>query len=225
MTTEDHGRTATPTDEEADEDRGRFLAFSDGVFAFAATLLVVTLTAPAVQRGHFSELPQKLLDLWPQALAYAISFLVVSRFWAVHRQLFRRIRRLDGALLGMNTGTLLLVAALPFPTSVLGLYGTAPVAVALYAGTLTAIGLFLLAIRLYALSKTLMRRDPTPGADRTDTLRAALFPLLFVSSIPIAYIGAPSHAVFSWLLLIPLNMALNRLAGRQSPHRASRPAR
>src|SRR5712691_2514382 len=139
MTTEDETRIDRATGDEADEDRARFLAFSDGVFAFAATLLAVSLAAPVLRPGQLSELPRKLVDLWPQALAYAISFLVVASFWGAHRQLFRRIPRLDDALVTMNIALLLLIAALPFPTALLGLYASAPIAVVLYAAVLTAI--------------------------------------------------------------------------------------
>jgi TMEM175 potassium channel family protein len=86
-----HVDRATDFDETAVEDRGRFLAFSDGVFAFAATLLVVSLAAPALHPDQLSRLPGELMALWPQALAYAISFLVVTSYWGAHRQLFRQI--------------------------------------------------------------------------------------------------------------------------------------
>jgi uncharacterized membrane protein len=221
MTSQEADRSDGTTDEEAGEDRGRFLAFSDGVFAFAATLLVVSLAAPVVGHDQESDLTSRLVALWPQALAYAISFLVVTSFWSAHRQLFRRIRRLDATLTAMNAGLLLLVAALPFPSSVLGLYASTPVAVALYAGTLTAIGILLLAVRLYALSENLFRRTGGgPHEDRVETLQALSYPAVFALSIPIAYATIPSRAMYFWIVLIPLNMALNRLRRRRPPHRA-----
>ena len=48
MASHEDDRGDRTTDEETGEDRDRFLAFSDGVFAFAATLLVVSLAAPVV---------------------------------------------------------------------------------------------------------------------------------------------------------------------------------
>jgi TMEM175 potassium channel family protein len=208
---DDHSRGAAESDEaEAGEDRSRFLAFSDGVFAFAATLLVVSLAAPVLQRGELSHLTSDLLALWPQALAYAISFLVVSSFWAAHRQLFRHISRLDDRVIVMNSVLLLLIAALPFPSSVLGLYSSAPVAVALYAATLTAIGLLLSGLRMYALSRNLFRHRASPQLERIDSLRSVSYPAVFAVSIPIAYAVSPNIAMYSWLLLIPLNMLLSR---------------
>jgi uncharacterized membrane protein len=217
---------ATGFDEAADEDRGRFLAFSDGVFAFAATLLVVSLAAPALHSDQLAHLPRELMALWPQALAYAISFLVVTSYWGAHRQLFRQIPRLDEALIAMNAGLLLLIAALPFPSSVLGLYSSQPIAVALYAATLTAIGLMMFGIRIYALSKGLLRHHAVPQAVRTDTLRSLSYPAVFAASVPLAYAGSPSRAMYLWLLLIPLNVLLNRSRrGKPAEHVQQRPAR
>jgi uncharacterized membrane protein len=201
---------ATDFDETDGEDRGRFLAFSDGVFAFAATLLVVSLAAPALHSGQLSRLPGELTALWPQALAYAISFLVVTSYWGAHRQLFRQIPRLDDVLTGMNAVLLLLIAALPFPSSVLGLYSSQPIAVALYAVTLTAIGLVLFGIRSYALSKGLLRHHATPRAVRAGTLRSLSYPAVFATSVPLAYASSPNRAMYFWLLLIPLNVLLDR---------------
>jgi uncharacterized membrane protein len=219
---DDHTPGTAESDEaEAGEDRSRFLAFSDGVFAFAATLLVVSLAAPVLKRGEISRLTGDLLALWPQALAYAISFLVVTSFWAAHRQLLRRISRLDERVIVMNSLLLLLIAALPFPSSVLGLYASAPVAVALYAATLTAIGLLLSGLRLYALSRNLFRRRASPELERIDSLRSVSYPAVFAGSIPIAYAVSPSIAMYFWLMLIPLNMLLSRWVRRVGERGAS----
>jgi uncharacterized membrane protein len=208
-------RAAGSDDDAAGEDRSRFLAFSDGVFAFAATLLVVNLAAPVVRDGELSRLTGDLLALWPAALAYAISFLVVSSFWAAHRQLFRHVSRLDERVVAMNSMLLLFVAALPFPSSVLGLYASAPIAVALYAATLTAIGLLLSSIRLYALWRKLYRHPATPQLERIGTLRSLSYPAVFAGSVPVAYAVSPRLAMYSWLLLFPLNALLNRLGRRR----------
>jgi uncharacterized membrane protein len=212
-------------DEQTPEDRGRFFAFSDGVFAFAATLLAISLGAPDLRTGQLSLLPSDLVALWPKALAYAISFLVVSRYWGAHRQLFRHIHPIDGVLTAMNTALLLLIALLPFPSAVLGLYASAPVAVALYATTLATIGLLLVAIRLYALSRRLLKDPAGPPTERVQIARTLLFPAVFAASIPVAYLSSPAIATYSWLTLIPLNILVSRVArpARTSRHQVRAP--
>jgi Endosomal/lysosomal potassium channel TMEM175 len=74
-------------DEAAEEGIGRILALSDGVFAIAITLLILEIAVPAMTGD--SGLPRALLGLWPRYLAYALSFLVIARFWVSHRLAFR----------------------------------------------------------------------------------------------------------------------------------------
>src|SRR5215467_14868184 len=118
-------------DEASDQGVGRVLALSDGVFAIAATLLIIEVAVP-VNAGD-ARLSRALLGLWPRYLAYLLSFLVIARFWVVHRQTFHLIARFDSALIWLNLLLLMLVAFLPFPTAVLGQHVGSPAAAALYA--------------------------------------------------------------------------------------------
>jgi adenosylcobyric acid synthase len=79
-----------------DEGIGRILALSDGVFAIAITLLIIAIAIPATTSD--ADLPKALLSLWPRYLAYALSFLVIARFWVTHHLAFRLINRYDATL-------------------------------------------------------------------------------------------------------------------------------
>jgi uncharacterized membrane protein len=118
-------------DEAAGEGIGRILALSDGVFAIAITLLVIQIALPATAGA--ADLPSALLRLWPRYLAYALSFLVIARFWVSHHLAFRLITRYDSTLVWLNLVLLMFVAFLPFPTAVLGEHLAAPAAAVLYA--------------------------------------------------------------------------------------------
>jgi Endosomal/lysosomal potassium channel TMEM175 len=52
-------------------DTGRIESFSDGVFAFAITLLVLDIDVP---ESAFNHLWRGIADQWPSYLAYATSF-------------------------------------------------------------------------------------------------------------------------------------------------------
>ena len=54
---------------------GRLEAFSDAVFAFAATLLVVSIQVPHPAPG---QLLSALIGLWPAYATYAASFLTIG---------------------------------------------------------------------------------------------------------------------------------------------------
>ena len=101
----------------------RLETFSDGVFAIAATMLVLDLSVGGTVHG---ELGRKLLDLWPSYLAYATSFLTIGIIWVNHHAIFELIGRTDRTLLFVNTVFLLVVAFIPFPTRLVAHYLTGP---------------------------------------------------------------------------------------------------
>jgi len=67
--------------------------FSDGVFGFAATLLVLDLVP-----GTTGTPLQQLLDAWPGYLAYVVSFLTIGGAWLLHTALTERLTRADPIL-------------------------------------------------------------------------------------------------------------------------------
>lgn len=98
--------------------KSRAEAFSDGVFAVAATLLVFSLQTPDVKSG----LARVLLDDWPSYATYAISFGTILVIWVNHHAVLDAMEHFNRTLLFLNGFLLLTVAALPFPTSILAHY-------------------------------------------------------------------------------------------------------
>src|SRR3954468_24782975 len=96
-------------------DTGRLEAFSDGVFAITITLLVLEIRPPT----NYERLLHGLFALWPSYLAYAVTFLFIGQVWANHHVMFDHIRAADRLVLLLNTVLLMVVAFLPFATSVL----------------------------------------------------------------------------------------------------------
>src|SRR3954466_775382 len=96
-------------------DTGRLEAFSDGVFAITITLLVLEIRPPT----NYERLLHGLLALWPSYLAYAVTFLFIGQVWANHHVMFDHIRAADRVVLLLNMLVLMVVAFLPFATSVL----------------------------------------------------------------------------------------------------------
>jgi uncharacterized membrane protein len=99
--------------------KSRAEAFSDGVFAVAATLLVFDLVAPNVGPN---KLASALLAEWPSYAAYGISFGTIVVIWVNHHVVFEGLSRVDRRLLFINALLLLTVAAIPFPTGLLAHY-------------------------------------------------------------------------------------------------------
>jgi TMEM175 potassium channel family protein len=123
-------------------DTMRLVAFSDGVFAITITLLVLEIRPPTDDEN----LLHGLFALWPSYLAYAVTFLFIGQVWANHHVMFDHIRAANRTVLLLNTVLLMVVAFLPFATSVL--------AEALRSGhgERTAVGFYGIAFDLTALT-------------------------------------------------------------------------
>jgi uncharacterized membrane protein len=175
---------------------GRIVAFSDGVFSIAITLLVLNL---GIDKG----LTEAQIDdaLWDQRetfLAYAISFAVIGRFWLVHHRFFAEVEAFDGRLIGLNLLYLGWIVLIPFSSEVLGEYGGRTPAVVLYSVNLAVV--VLLGLWMGADAR---RRGLTGIDDRThreNQIRSAYIAGIFGLSIPLAFL-APNLAPYLWLVL------------------------
>lgn len=95
--------------------KGRAEAFSDGVFAVAATLLVFSIPIP----NPNVDLSTALLNGWPSYAAYVISFVTILVIWVNHHATVDAMRSFDRTLLYLNGLLLMTVAVIPFTTGVL----------------------------------------------------------------------------------------------------------
>ena len=188
-------------DEASAEGIGRILALSDGVFAIAITLLILEIAVPATNDAG---LPKALLGLWPRYLAYVVSFVVIARFWVIHRQTFQLIARDDAVLVWLNLLLLMFVAFLPFPTAVLGKHNASPAAAVLYASSVILAGMASAASWWYASGRGGLLR-PGVGRAQVRALRARGLssPVFFALTLPIA-VFAPYVAEIVWILIFPI---------------------
>jgi len=121
--------------------KGRFESFSDGVFAFAITLLVLGFMLPAFKAVPTeTELRHAILQLWPNLIAYALSFGVIGIMWQNHHALFRVVTRIDRKLVALNLLLLAGTVIIPFATTVLGTYPTMHSSTFLYGALLSYTG-------------------------------------------------------------------------------------
>ena len=92
----------------------RLEAFADGVFAIAATLLILNVDGQIP--GDASDLGASILHIWPSYLAYAVSFVTIGIMWVNHHTVMSQIDRTDRRFLFANIGLLMCIAFVPFPT-------------------------------------------------------------------------------------------------------------
>jgi TMEM175 potassium channel family protein len=200
----------TPEDAAAvQRDVDRLVAFSDGVFAIAITLLVLSIAVPTVSEKH---LAHALRNLGPELFSYGLSFLVVGMYWMAHHRTFRSLVRVDRTLLWINLAVLGFVALLPLPTEILGKYGNTTLATVVYAGSIVAVGSVSVLLWWY-MNHAHLTAPMTPEFVRLNSLRGAIPPAVFAVSIPIAFADPVLAKVF-WLAIWPANIALERRYGQ-----------
>jgi uncharacterized membrane protein len=118
--------------------KSRLEAFSDGVFAFAVTLLILGVVLPVFSGPPTNaDLGAALLALWPKVLAYALSFAVIGIMWQNHQALFRLVERIDRQTVFWNLVLLGFTVFIPFATSTAGSYWWLRWAAVLYGLVLT----------------------------------------------------------------------------------------
>lgn len=174
----------------------RIVAFSDGVFAIAITLLVLGL---GISRDLASdEVADALWDQRENLLAFAISFAVIGRFWLVHHRFFGEVVAFDTRLIGLNLLYLAWIVLIPFSSEVLGEYGGETAAVVLYSVNLVAV------VAIGGLMAADARRAGLTSIDaathRESRIRSLYIASVFLLSIPVAFV-APGAAPFLWLVL------------------------
>jgi uncharacterized membrane protein len=194
-----------PVDPERESAYGisRLMAFSDGVFSIAITLLVLDVPVPVIaQSDATSRLPAALLHTGPRILTFALSFFLVGFYWIRHHQLFSRLVSANVWLLWLNLVVLFLVCMLPFSSGVVGRYGDTVAGAEVYAVNLAAIALAFSALNLYAIRgrQVVVQK----GAGTGFVSRGLYLPLVVVALVMLL---APVNLLASYVVGVTL-MAL-----------------
>jgi uncharacterized membrane protein len=167
----------------------RLETFSDGVFAIAATLLILDVKLPDGPVAH------GYLHAWPAYGAYAISFLTIGVMWINHHEVFRHIDRTDRTFLVINVFFLMVIAFIPFPTRVLAEHMREDATAAAFAYGLTNV---LMAVMYSALWFYALRGRRLIAADADERALTGIS-RAFLPGIPIYTVATLSALVSSWL--------------------------
>ena len=192
---------------------GRTLALSDGIFAIAMTLLAFQIQPPDLQGNEVHHLTSALGALGNRYFVYVLSFGVIGLLWLAHHRIFRHIRRADEVLMSLNVVFLMAIAVLPFPSAVMGLYGSEPAAVVLYAASMAVAGSLLGALLLLARHRRLLTPETSHEGVVAALWNSGATVAVFTLSIPVALV-APGVAPFVWLLVLPLRLISGRVSRR-----------
>jgi uncharacterized membrane protein len=175
----------------------RLEAFADGVFAIAATLLILNVDAQV--GAAQADVGARLLHIWPSYIAYAVSFLTIGIIWVNHHTLMSQVARVDRAFLLLSVGFLLCNAFIPFPTRLVAEHvrdeGARAAALA-YGITLTVTAVMFQAIWFYAsVGGRLLRADADPRLVRGITRSYLPGPFIYLGATLMALLSPTTSVV------------------------------
>jgi uncharacterized membrane protein len=189
---------------------GRVLAFTDGVFAIAITLLVLGLDVPP----NLDDVGAALRDRSSDFVAYGFSFAVLGSIWLAHHRFYTLVARFDGRLIVLNLVYLALVALVPFSAQLLGHYSETTDAVIVYAVNLAGISLAFTAQIFHSFKGGLVKEEVRGERQRYVGPASFVVSGTFLLSIPIAFVD-PRICPFIWLgLLVFGGRAMDAIASR-----------
>ena len=218
------------------DDVSRIEGFSDAVFAFAVTLLVVSLEVPKT----FDELLATMRGFF----AFAICFALLLSVWYDHYKFFRRYGLKDTTTRWLNSTLLFLMLLYVYPLKFLFTmlidewlgFGNSemiessqiPLLMVIYGAGFVAIQLvfFLMYLRAYSLRTTLQLDPQELSVTRQEMQGFFLNVLVGLASVAIAAlggVGATSWAGLVYLLVFPLQMINSRImSSRRRRYEGSR---
>jgi uncharacterized membrane protein len=188
----------------------RLIFFSDAVFAIAITLLTLDIRLPSRETLlDDAQLFAQLIGMWHEYLAYLISFLVIGVFWMAHHRKYRYIKRYDSRLMLLNLLFLMVVAFIPFPSSIISKYSERTATI-FYALIMALAGLLLAGIWRYASHRNrLVAPDLDARIRKREYSTSLTTTTIFLVSIGITFWNADIGRL-SWLLILPASMVANR---------------
>ena len=178
-------------------------AFSDGVFAFAMTLLVLGLRDPTI--GSTGSLLQGLFGEWPAFLAFGISFTTILVMWMNHHNLFTYINRIDGSFMILNGLLLLATTLIPFTTSLVADHiqsADSGTAAEVYSGTFLFVALAWNLLWQYAIRHLGVLDSTVSEEEIITTTRQFIFgPMLYVVAFIVAFFSGIASLAINLIVL------------------------
>jgi uncharacterized membrane protein len=191
----------------AAHDLGRISALSDGIFAFAATVLVLEIHIPERADVHSqAELLAGLAALWPRVVTWLLSFMTLGIFWVAQQTHLNHVKHADRDLTWLNLLFLAIVTVLPFSTRLLAEYFFYQTALLVYWVNILLCGLSLLGCVVYAERARLIKSDAPERFTRTFARRVVIAQLLYGAGAALGLVSMPLGVGF--ILLVQLNFVI-----------------
>lgn len=185
------------------------ISFSDAVFAFAITLMALSIDIPDLPLNlSQSELLQRLDDFYPQFEDYIISFAVIGIFWISYHQVFNHIKGSHISMVYLNLLFLLFITLLSLTTTFVINYASYQIPYIIYCIVVIMTSSLLVLIWWYATKDyRLVDKGMHPLFIKGTFFALLVIPIIFSISIVISFIDL-DIAQYFWLGIIPMNVLI-----------------
>ena len=187
----------------------RLHALADGIFAIVMTLLVLELKVPHLPPWTSNaELWGELKDLFPIIGNYILSFSLLFTYWKAHHFFISvYAKNVDSRLANINTIFLMLVALIPFTSSILAEFNQNQVAIAVFGGHIILIGLTTYWMRRYVFySPHIQNPEITVHEVRGSTIRTVI-PMIFAAIAIALSFWNPTVSLAIFTLAVLFNLS------------------
>jgi uncharacterized membrane protein len=165
----------------------RLASFADGVFAVIITIMVLQLRMPAQPSFH------ALVEAWPTAVSYAVSYVLIVIMWINHHFLWGFVEHSTPRLILWNFVHMFAASLVPFSTAWVAETRMASVPVFVYAATIVMVNLayhgFASAVLPVAAAPTHRPWHIRRTALLRSTLTLAMFVVAMVLSLRLPHVA------------------------------------
>jgi uncharacterized membrane protein len=191
----------------AAQDLGRIAALSDGIFAFAATVLVLDIRLPEKLDVHSeADLWMSLAAMAPRLVTWLLSLMTLGIFWVGQQTHLNQVDHADRDLTWLHFAFLTFVTALPFSTRLLAEFIDYRTAFLVYWANVLLCGFILLACASYAQRAGLVKADAPEHFAQAFRRRVLIAQALYALGAILGLINIPLGIGF--IVLVQLNYAI-----------------
>jgi uncharacterized membrane protein len=182
----------------------RLASLSDGVFAFAMTLLVLDLRVPAAEVVHSEQgLRVALAALAPNLLTYFMSFMTLGIFWVGQHTQLSKLKYSERTLTWIHLVFLLMVTMVPFSTKLLAAFITYRTALVIYWLNILGLGATLYWGWSYVRKANLIKEEAPPGIDVAVRGRIIIAQALYAVGALLCLVN--TYVSIGFIVLVQLN--------------------
>lgn len=181
----------------------RLQAFSDPVFATAATLLIVPLRKFEIEEGQ--TLKTVLVNKWPQFLVFLFAYLVICTVWESHIIRYKLLKKVDDVVVALTLVSLMITTFLPYTVALEGHYGKYEISIILNCGMLLSLEIIEAIIFIYAfhnenlLSERFLELEP--GEKKVKIRQLFIKILINCILYGLSALFSTASLILSWVLI------------------------